>query len=152
MTTGIGYGDGTPEFVGNISSDSSRYTFAGWSPAVSDKVTGSVVYVAQWNYRSSGGSTGGGGSSDTKPGRGNGGDTGNGPGSTTTINPGDVPMANLPNDNTTGENILIDDGEVPLAALPKTGNQSGMNAVLAMLSGMLLAAYLTISKKKDEES
>ena len=61
-------------------------------------------------------------------------------------------MANLPNDNTTGENILIDDGEVPLAALPKTGNQSGMNAVLAMLSGMLLAAYLTISKKKDEES
>ncbi|MBT9774905.1 doubled motif LPXTG anchor domain-containing protein [Clostridium sp. MCC353] len=100
---------------------------------------------------SSGNSGGGGGNSGTTPGRGNGGDTGNGPGSTT-INPTEVPLAGLPNDITTGENILIDDGEIPLAALPKTGNQAGMNAVLAMLSGMLLAAYLTLSKKKDEES
>ncbi|WP_180994758.1 doubled motif LPXTG anchor domain-containing protein [Clostridium sp. chh4-2] len=101
--------------------------------------------------RGSSSNGGGGGNSGTTPGYGNGGDTGNGPGSTT-INPTEVPLASMPNDITTGENILIDDGEVPLAALPKTGNQTGMNGVFAMLSGILLAAYLTISKKKDEES
>ncbi|PNV60155.1 hypothetical protein C0033_20140 [Clostridium sp. chh4-2] len=121
-----------------------------------EDVTGNyeIAYVnGTLTITSRGGSSsgGGGGSSTTTPGYGNGGDTGNGPGSTT-INPTDVPLASMPNDITTGENILIDDGEVPLAALPKTGNQVGMNAVLAMLSGMLLAAYLTISKKKDEES
>ena len=115
--------------------------------------TEDTEFTVNWRYRG-GGSTGGGGggsSSGTKPGRGNGGDSGNGPG-TTTINPANVPLANLPEDSTAENGIMIDDGEVPLAALPKTGNPVGMNTVMAMLSGMLLAAYLTIAKKKDEEA
>ena len=136
-------------YINNWTSDNN--TYRNLDEIRNTGFTVDTEFTVTWSYRGSSPS-GGGGNSGTTPGRGNGGDTGNGPGSTTTINPSEVPMANLPNDITTGENILIDDGEVPLAALPKTGNQTGMNGVFAMLSGILLAAYLTISKKKDEES
>ena len=141
--------------VGNWTSGSATYSNLDEIRAAG--FTEDTEFTVNWIYSgggtTGGGSTGGGGgsSSGTKPGRGNGGDSGNGPG-TTTINPADVPLASLPNDITTGENILIDDGEIPLAALPKTGNPVGMHSIMAMLSGMLLAAYLTMSKKKDEES
>ena len=41
------------------------YTFAGWSPAVTETVSGTVVYTAQWTPN--GGSSGGGGSVTTYP-------------------------------------------------------------------------------------
>ena len=36
----------TPKFGGNPTRNG--YTFEGWSPAVSETVTGNVTYVAQW--------------------------------------------------------------------------------------------------------
>ena len=46
--TGLSKGDATPGFVGNITRWG--YTFTGWSPAVTDTVTGSVTYTACWKY------------------------------------------------------------------------------------------------------
>lgn len=46
MTSGLLEGDDTPEFVGTPERDG--YKFNGWSPAVSEKVTGDATYVALW--------------------------------------------------------------------------------------------------------
>lgn len=54
-------GDFTPAFSGTPSR--TGYTFAGWSPTVTETVGGTVVYTAQW--RLNGGSSGGGGNSVT---------------------------------------------------------------------------------------
>ncbi len=45
-TGGLLEGDDTPAFVGTPTRDG--YKFNGWSPAVSEKVTGDATYVAQW--------------------------------------------------------------------------------------------------------
>ena len=55
-------GDPTPAFTGTPSR--SGYTFTGWTPAVTDTVTGNVTYTAQWknndNHTPGGGNGGGG--------------------------------------------------------------------------------------------
>lgn len=44
------YGEITPAFNnGQTPTGQAGYTFAGWSPIVSDVVTASVTYIAQWN-------------------------------------------------------------------------------------------------------
>jgi pilin isopeptide linkage protein len=43
------YGDATPEFTGKKTGNPG-YAFAGWDPAVADKVTGDATYTAQWVY------------------------------------------------------------------------------------------------------
>ena len=75
-----------------------------------------------------------------------------GPG-TVTIEPGEVPLANLPEGSPTDNLVLIDDGNVPLAGLPKTGDRAGAHAGLAaVLSGFLMAAFAVLSSKKKEEN
>ncbi|WP_373265558.1 doubled motif LPXTG anchor domain-containing protein, partial [Hungatella hathewayi] len=113
-----------------------------------------ITYLAG-TLRVTSGSSGGGG--------GGGGNTPNpdkpyvpeGPGSdsgTVTIEPGDVPLANLPESSSADNLVLIDDGNVPLAGLPKTGDRAGAHAGLAaLLSGFLLAAFTALSSKKREE-
>ena len=46
VTSDLMEGTETPKFDGEPSRDG--YTFKGWSPEVSDKVTGDATYVAQW--------------------------------------------------------------------------------------------------------
>ena len=113
-----------------------------------------ITYLAG-TLRVTSGSSGGGG--------GGGGNTPNpdkpyvpgGPGTdpgTVTIEPGEVPLANLPESSSSDNLILIDDGNVPLAGLPKTGDRAGAHAGLAaLLSGFLLAAFTALSSKKREE-
>ena len=46
---------------------------------------------------------------------------------------------------------IIDDGEIPLAAIPKTGDRgSSAHELSFILSGMLMAVYLVLGKKKKE--
>lgn len=47
VTDGLLEGDATPQFAGDAPTRDG-YTFAGWSPEPSQKVTGNVVYVATW--------------------------------------------------------------------------------------------------------
>jgi len=145
---GISYGDKTPEFTG-IMDIRGKYVFNGWKPVVAENVTENAVYVAQWKYTGSsdGGNSGGGNTPNPDrpyvPG---------GPGETVTVEPGDVPLANLPESGPADNLILIDDGNVPLAGLPKTGDRTGAHAGLAaLLSGFLLAAFTVLSSKKREE-
>lgn len=56
-------GDPTPAFSGTPSR--TGYTFAGWNPTVTETVSGTVLYTAQWTPN--GGSSGGGGSVTTYP-------------------------------------------------------------------------------------
>ena len=61
-------GDPTPAFSGTPSR--SGYTFTGWTPAVTDTVTGNVTYTAQWKNNDNhtpGGGNGGGGHSHYYP-------------------------------------------------------------------------------------
>lgn len=51
-----------------------------------------------------------------------------------------------------GDLTTIFDDEVPLAPLPKTGEPIGSNGPVAMLTAMLLGAYLFILKRKEEEA
>ena len=145
---GISYGDKTPEFTG-IMDIRGKYVFNGWKPVVAENVTENAVYVAQWKYTGSsdGGNSGGGNTPNPDrpyvPG---------GPGETVTVEPGDVPLANLRESGPADNLILIDDGNVPLAGLPKTGDRTGAHAGLAaLLSGFLLAAFTVLSSKKREE-
>jgi uncharacterized repeat protein (TIGR02543 family) len=50
-TADLTYGTAMPAFNGETTGEAG-YTFAGWSPAVADKVTGSATYVAQWTANS----------------------------------------------------------------------------------------------------
>ena len=145
---GISYGDKTPEFTGTMDIRG-KYVFNGWKPVVAEIVTENAVYVAQWKYTGSsdGGNSGGGNTPNPDrpyvPG---------GPGETVTVEPGDVPLANLPESGPADNLILIDDGNVPLAGLPKTGDRTGAHAGLAaLISGFLLAAFTVLSSKKREE-
>ena len=82
-----------------------------------------------------GGGGGGGGSSDG----------GNPP--TVPIDPGEVPLAKLDDQDILN---IIEDEDVPLAALPKTGHSSSA-ALMFMLSGMMMAAFAAVTGKKEEE-
>lgn len=64
----------------------------------------------------------------------------------------DMPLAALPNDNSSIDRmIIINDDEVPLGNLPKTGKTSA-NGWVMFLSSIMLAAYAIVTKKKHEES
>ena len=98
---------------------------------------------------SSGGDNGGGGGDTPNPNKPY---VPGGPG-TVTIEPGEVPLANLPEGSPTDNLVLIDDGNVPLAGLPKTGDRAGAHAGLAaVLSGFLMVAFAVLSSKKKEEN
>ena len=144
-------------------SANSRYTFDYWNiRGNADKhfnstddikgqsFTTDVTFAA--NFRYVGGNNNGGGGGNN----GGGGPSGNTPGSETggpgvvTINPDNVPLAQLP--GSPAGTTIIDDGEIPLAALPKTG-QSNVKATLTMmLSGILLALTAMNKKRKEEDS
>ena len=97
-----------------------------------------------------GSSSGGGGGSSSGP-RDNGSTPSGGPGTTTvTIDPDAVPLANLPNEDGAADLLVIDDEDVPLAALPKTG-QSGASGLVLFLSSMMLAAFVAVSKKREDD-
>ena len=93
-----------------------------------------------------GGSSSGGGPSSSRP------YTNGGPGDTTvTIDPGQIPLASLPEDNSATNLVLIDDGNIPLAGLPKTGDKTPVQGVAEIVSGLLLAAYMAISRRRRDE-
>ena len=71
-----------------------------------------------------------------------------GPGAAVVISDPDVPLAMGP--QTGAELFPIEDEEVPLAALPKTGRRNA-NTLIFLISGAMLAALATVSRKKEEE-
>ena len=112
--------------------------------------SGQIPAGAQGGGSSSGGGSGGGSGSSTRS-PGTGGGTAGGPGAqTVTIDPDEVPLANLPDMGNDDILALIDDEEIPLAALPKTG-QATSAALMLMLSSMMLAAFAAVTRKKEEE-
>ena len=142
--TGLSYGDAVPAFEGQTTANG-NYSFIGWNKEIAKTVSENVVYTALWTYNgggSSGGSSGGG------P-RATGTRQAGGPGDTTvTIEPVPVPLANLPENTNL---VTIDDGNIPLAGLPKTGDRAPVQGVAAIVSGILLAAYLAISHRRRDE-
>jgi hypothetical protein len=64
--TNLVYGTTTPTFIGTPSGILG-YTFAGWTPTVTNTVTDNVVYTAQWTLNDNTNSGGGGGGTQTKP-------------------------------------------------------------------------------------
>ncbi|MEI3169552.1 MAG: doubled motif LPXTG anchor domain-containing protein [Lachnospiraceae bacterium] len=66
------------------------------------------------------------------------------------MDPDAVPLANLPNEDGADNLLMIDDEDVPLAALPKTG-QSGTNGLVFFLSSMMLAAFVAVTKKREDD-
>jgi hypothetical protein len=46
IITGLKAGDNTPAFIGTLAREG--YTFKGWTPGIAEKVSGNVVYTAQW--------------------------------------------------------------------------------------------------------
>ena len=107
-----------------------------------------TTFTAYFSYsggNSGGGSSGGGGGGSHRSTISN---TSGGPGVTTTITPGDVPMAELPE---SPASIVIDDGEIPMAALPKTGQTTVKAALTMMFSGIFLALTAIGRKKKEQD-
>ena len=107
-----------------------------------------TTFTAYFSYsggNSGGGSSGGGGGGSHRSTISN---TSGGPGVTTTITPGDVPMAELPESPAP---IVIDDGEIPMAALPKTGQTTVKAALIMMFSGIFLALTAIGRKKKEQD-
>ena len=107
-----------------------------------------TTFTAYFSYsggNSGGGSSGGGGGGSHRSTISN---TSGGPGVTTTITPGDVPMAELPESPAP---IVIDDGEIPMAALPKTGQITVKAALTMMFSGIFLALTAIGRKKKEQD-
>ena len=159
QTYTVSYGSQTPGFSGDKTANG-NYRFTGWDKTIESRVTGDIVYTAQWAANSNGGggnggggggsSSGGGGGSSSGP-RDNGSTPSGGPGATTvTIDPDAVPLANLPNEDGAADLLVIDDEDVPLAALPKTG-QSGTNGLVFFLSSMMLAAFVAVTKKREDD-
>ena len=91
------------------------------------------------------GSGGGGGGSSSGPR--NPYNPGGGPG--VTIEEDAVPLAPLPENN---EAVAINEDNVPLSPLPKTGQEKNAGAWLAMLSGLVTAAYVLLGGKKEREA
>ena len=158
QTYTVSYGNQTPGFSGDKTANG-NYRFTGWDKTIESKVTGDIVYTAQWAANSNGGGNGGGGGGSSSGGGGgsssgprdNGSTPSGGPGATTvTIDPDAVPLANLPNEDGAADLLVIDDEDVPLAALPKTG-QSGASGLVLFLSSMMLAAFVAVSKKREDD-
>ena len=105
-----------------------------------------TTFTAYFSY--SGGNSGGGSSGGGGGHRSTISNTSGGPGVTTTITPGDVPMAELPESPAP---IVIDDGEIPMAALPKTGQTTVKAALTMMFSGIFLALTAIGRKKKEQD-
>ena len=112
--------------------------------------TQDTTFVANFRYvepynpggGGNGGGTSGGGGNRYNPPSG-------GPGATT-INPEDVPLAQLP--GAPVDTTMIDDGEIPLAALPKTGQNSVKTTFTMMMSGIFLVLTALSKKRKEEDS
>jgi Mg-chelatase subunit ChlD/acylphosphatase len=109
-----------------------------------------VIYVSSGSGENSGGGGNSGGSSPNTnrpfvPG---------GPGDNlVTITPDAVPLSNLPVESGIETSLLtIDDGNIPLAGLPKTGDKMHVQGLVALLSGILLAAYAALSGRKKREN
>ncbi|RHV67507.1 doubled motif LPXTG anchor domain-containing protein [Clostridium sp. OM02-18AC] len=158
QTYTVSYGSQTPGFSGDKTANG-NYRFTGWDKTIESRVTGDIVYTAQWAANSNGGGNGGGGGGNSSGGGGgsssgprdNGSTPSGGPGTTTvTIDPDAVPLANLPNEDGADNLLMIDDEDVPLAALPKTG-QSGTNGLVFFLSSMMLAAFVAVTKKREDD-
>ena len=158
QTYTVFYGNQTPGFSGDKTANG-NYRFTGWDKTIESKVTGDIVYTAQWAANSNGGGNGGGGGGSSSGGGGgsssgprdNGSTPSGGPGAATvTIDPDAVPLANLPNEDGAADLLVIDDEDVPLAALPKTG-QSGASGLVLFLSSMMLAAFVAVSKKREDD-
>ena len=158
QTYTVSYGNQTPGFSGDKTANG-NYRFTGWDKTIESKVTGDIVYTAQWAANSNGGGNGGGGGGSSSGGGGgsssgprdNGSTPSGGPGATTvTIDPDAVPLANLPNEDGAADLLVIDDEDVPLAALPKTG-QSGASGLVFFLSSMMLAAFVAVTKKREDD-
>ena len=149
--TGLSYGDENPAFSGQETANG-NYSFKGWDKEIAKTVTENAVYTALWTYNG-GGSSGGGGSSSSGGGPNSSRPhTSGGPGDTTvTIDPGQIPLASLPEDNSATNLVLIDDGNIPLAGLPKTGDKAPVQGVAAIVSGLLLAAYMAFSRRRRDE-
>ncbi len=111
-------------------------------------VSGNLTVTSAGGGNNSSGGGGGGGGSTPNPNRPL---VPGGPG-TVTINPDQIPLANLPGGNPADELIIIDDNQIPLAGLPKTGDRNMMPNLAAIISGVLLAAYAMITGKKKEEN
>lgn len=108
-----------------------------------------VYYTKQQtsNPGNGGGSSSGGGGSSSGPRRDSSSVPG-GPGATTIVDEA-VPLASLPEDSQ-DELLTLLDEEVPLAALPKTG-QTSSNALLLLLSSLMLGVFAVAGKKKEEQ-
>ena len=108
-----------------------------------------VYYTKQQtsNPGNGGGSSSGGGGSSSGPRRDSSSVPG-GPGATTIVDEA-VPLASLPEDSQ-DERLTLLDEEVPLAALPKTG-QTSSNALLLLLSSLMLGVFAVAGKKKEEQ-
>ncbi len=99
-----------------------------------------VYYVASsTSPGGSGGSSGGGGGSRNPY------NPGGGPG--VTIEEDAVPLAPLPENN---EAVAINEDNVPLSPLPKTGQERSAATWLAMLSGLVTAAYVLFNRKREQ--
>ena len=70
---------------------------------------------------------------------------GGGPG--VTIEEDAVPLAPLPENN---EAVAINEDNVPLSPLPKTGQERSAATWLAMLSGLVTAAYVLFNRKREQ--
>ena len=136
----------------NVPSDA-KFTVGKASNYDIEYVNGSLEITGNSNNNNGGeggGSSSGGGGSSSGP-RDNGSTPSGGPGATTvTIDPDAVPLANLPNEDGAADLLVIDDEDVPLAALPKTG-QSGASGLVLFLSSMMLAAFVAVSKKREDD-
>lgn len=141
-------------------SDSGNGNEAGEVPGNDTTNTDTPDTSAGGTTNTSGGSDGsgslsGGAAPDSGTGRYQGADAQGGPGAQqNVIEPSQVPLASLPSDASAafGQSMaIIDDGEIPLAAIPKTGDRgSGAHELSFILSGMLMAVYLVLGKKKKE--
>ena len=119
----------------------------------SDSSAGGTTNTSQGSEGS--GSSGGGTTTSGGTGRYQGTDAQSGPGAQqNVIESSQVPLASLPADASAAFSqsmAIIDDGEIPLAAIPKTGDRgSSAHELSFILSGMLMAVYLVLGKKKKE--
>lgn len=64
-----------------------------------------------------------------------------------TIEEDAVPLAPLPENN---EAVAINEDNVPLSPLPKTGQERSAATWLAMLSGLVTAAYVLFNRKREQ--